>query len=447
MIFTEPKINPLIVKTLGVLLLSLSIKLFYLSAISVSSLMSPDSPAYQSLAEGILTGQSYGSISEPVQGGFPADLQRPPGYPLFIYLVTTGKRVSSFQVAVIQIILSSLLAAALCFSISNLLSPYIGVMAGFFYAIDWVTTINSPLFMADTIYTVIINTCLIAWLYYFSYPKLYLIFIGGVLLGVAALIKPTAQFIIIPLILVLIMQAHRRLVSILLLIVIYALLTLPWMLRNSRQHGIFTLSSIAVVSLDFYVAEGALAGDKMTLTNTTALDERMVKKAVYWDSLEVSPAVRKKMMEEEAWKVIRSHWLIVIKQSFEGFIRTCIGTGAATFKSALAHDPGTFQNRLWGTILPLIQIGFYWILAAYAVLTQRKFFVVNNTVFSLIVLTLIFSLLPSAMALGNARFRTHATPMLCLLASIGFINFLRQVRTFSLPLRNDKAKQKDNLSY
>ena len=425
---TLSKFNSILAKSVGIFLLALIIKLAYFSLITPASLISPDSHAYQSLAEGILKRQIYGSISEPVQGGFPADLQRPPGYPLFIYLVSTEKQISSFQVAVVQIILSSLLAAALCFSVSKLLSLHIGVIAGVFYAIDWVTTINSPLLMADTLYTVAINTCLIVWLYYFSYPKLYLIFIGGVLLGVAALIKPTAQFIIIPLILVLIIQAHRRLISILLLIVIYALLTVPWMLRNNRQHGIFTLSSIGVVSLDFYVAEGALAGDQLTLTNTTALDERMAKKETYWNSLEVSPVTRKKMMEEEAWKVIRSHWSIVIKQSFEGFIRTCIGTGAATFKSALVHDPGSFQNRLWGTILPLIQISFYWVLAAYALFNQRKIVVVNSIVFKLILLTLIFSLFPSAMALGNARFRTHATPFLCLLASIGFISLLKHVR-------------------
>lgn len=421
------RLNQLIVKSLGIFLLALVIKLAYFSLITPTSLISPDSHSYQSLAEGILTGQPYGSISEPVQGGFPADLQRPPGYPLFIYLVSTGKQVSSSQVAIFQIILSSLLAAALCFNLSKLISPHIGFTTGFFYAIDWVTTINSPLLMADTIYTVAINACLIIWLYYFSYPKLYLIFIGGILLGVAALIKPTAQFIIIPLILILLMQAHRRLISVLLLIAIYALLTVPWMLRNYKQHGIFTLSSIGVVSLGFYVAEGALAGEQMTLTDTRALDERMLKKSTYWDSLNVLPVERKKMMEEEAWTVIRSHWPTVIKQSLQGLIRTCIGTGSATFKAALAHDPGSFQSRLWGTVLPLIQISFYWVLAAYALLNWRKITAVTRIQFKLIVLALIFSLLPSAMALGNARFRTHATPLLCLLASIGFISLLNPV--------------------
>jgi 4-amino-4-deoxy-L-arabinose transferase-like glycosyltransferase len=417
----------ILAKSLGVFLLALIIKLAYFSLITPASLISPDSHAYQSLAEGILTSQPYGSISGTVQGGFPADLQRPPGYSLFIYLASTAKQVSSSQVAIFQIILSSLLAAALCFCASQLISPHIGIIAGFFYAIDWVTTINSPLLMADTIYTVAINACLIIWLYYFSHPKLYLIFIGGILLGVAALIKPTAQFIIIPLILILLMQAHRRLISVLLLIAIYALLTVPWMLRNYNQHGIFTLSSIGVVSLGFYVAEGALAGEQMTLTDTRALDERMVKKSTYWDSLNVLPVERKKMMEEEAWTVIRSHWPTVIKQSLQGLIRTCIGTGAATFKAALAHELGSFQNRLWGTVLPLLQISLYWVLAAYALFNQRKIVVVNSIIFRLIVLTLIFSLLPSAMALGNARFRTHATPLLCLLASIGFISLLKQI--------------------
>lgn len=423
-------INPLIVKSMGVFLLAVSIKLVYISVISSSSLTSLDSAAYQSLAETLLNHHPYGSTSNTVQGGFPADLQRPPGYPLFIYLISRGKQISIFQIAVIQVILSSLLAAALCFSISKLINPQIGIISGIFYALDWVTIIQSPLLMADTLYTIAITACLIVLLYYFSCRKLYLILLGGVLLGIAALIKPTAQFILVPLLLILMIESRRSFINILLLLITYAVFTVPWMIRNYQKHEIFTLSSIGTVSLAFYVAEGVLASEKMTLTDTTALDERMAKKELYWHSLNVPPAERKKMMEEEAWTIIQSHWIIVIKQSLQGLIRTCVGTGTATFKAALAHNSGNFQPRLWGTILPLFQIILYWILAIYALFNMSKINDIDKTRLSLIVLMLIFSLLPSAMPLGNARFRTHAAPLLCILASIGVSSLMAQLKSF-----------------
>ena len=163
----------------------------------------------------------------------------------------------------------------------------------------------------------------------------------------------------------------------------------------------------------------------MTLTNTTVLDERMSRKEPYWRTLNLPAVERKKMMEEEAWTVIRSHWPIVVKQSLQGLLRTCIGTGAGTFKTALTHDPGSFQLLLWGTILPLFQIVLYWILAAYGLFSASKPNVITKTALSLIVLTLICSLLPSAMPLGYARFRTHAAPLLCVLAAIGLAAILK----------------------
>ncbi len=38
---------------------------------------------------------------------------------------------------------------------------------------------------------------------------------------------------------------------------------------------------------------------------------------------------------------------------------------------------------------------------------------------ALFVLTMFFALIPSAMPLGYSRFRTHAAPLLCIMASVG----------------------------
>lgn len=414
----------LLIKCLLIFFLALTIRLAYLSLITPISLITPDSSAYKSLAEEIINGQPYGSTAGTIQGGFPADLQRPPGYPFFIYLVSLQKRVDVFQLAVIQSFLSSLFAGVLCFSVSRLTTPQIGFMSGFFYAIDWLTIIHTSLLMTDILYGIVITGCTIVWCYYFSYQKLFFLLSGGVLLGIAALIKPSAQFIIIPLLIVLAIQPRRRFISILLLLMMYTLLTVPWMIRNKQEHGIFTLSSIGAVSLSFYVAEGALAGEQLTLMNTSILDERMVKKGLYWNTLKVLPPERKKMMEEEAWSVIRSHWFVVIKQSLQGLIRTCIGTGSATFKNALAHNPGQFQLFLWGTLLPLFQVVLYWTLAAYGLFRVSKNNIISKPALSFIVLTLIFLVLPSAMPLGYARFRTHAVPLICVLAAIGVANLV-----------------------
>src|SRR5262245_8048503 len=74
----------------------------------------PDTAGYQGLANSLLSNWTYATEAPAgAPGGFPADLQRPPGYPFFLYLINPSSGVNQWWVAFVQSMLGGLFAALL----------------------------------------------------------------------------------------------------------------------------------------------------------------------------------------------------------------------------------------------------------------------------------------------------------------------------------------------
>ncbi|HEX5083208.1 MAG TPA: glycosyltransferase family 39 protein [Blastocatellia bacterium] len=367
---------------------------------------------YHGLSNSLLANWTYVDKSIPAQFGFPTDLQRPPGYPFFLYLINPSSGVNPARVAFIQSILGGIFAVFLAMMATRLANARAGIMAGLFYAFDWVTIIHTPMLLAETLYAIALTGAVLVFAFYLRDLKPACSMLAGVLLGAAALIKPVAELQLGAFVLAWVVQPRRR-INGLAFILGFALLVTPWMVRNYQRHQVYALSTIDASSLYFYIAHGAESG-----LQGRDLAQRINAAEADWNARSLSQAEKKEMMNDEAWKIIRQRWATVIKQSVIGFARTCLGTGRETLvKSGGAKGGGI--SSFWHTVLPLTQIGLLWLLAIAGVGSFWRAGLAPRPVVCLFAIVVLFALLPSASPAGYCRFRVHAVPILCILAAVG----------------------------
>lgn len=394
-------------------------RMAYLKAIPNDRLTATDSVAYEQLAQTIKNNTPYNSSAVGGPGGFPADLNRPPGYPFFLTIINNGDTASRYKAALAQVILGSLFASILFLLIGRLFSYRVGIITALLYAIDWVSIIHTPIIMADVIYTFPLTLSVLCLAFYIrdKNSSLWLPLLTGLLLGISALIKPAAQLLPVGFILVILFIPKKRLG--LLFLITYFALTIPWMTRNYVKHGVFTLSEIGTSSLYFYNAQGVFEYDSAFNIDTGNLENRVDKLSDEWNAKPLSPNERAKAMQEESWNIITDHFGTFLIQSTVGFTRTCIGTGKKTVLMALSKE--SEGSNLFLVIIPLAQIIFCWLLAAFGIIACLMFKTVPKKYLILFALVIFLSLLPSASPVGYSRYRTHSAPIILLLSSIGIV--------------------------
>ena len=410
---------------LAIFVLALSLRLAYFNLVADGPLGNPDSPAYAALGDSLKGNKDYHTTRAGGPGGFPGDLQRPPGYPVFLALTNPSSGVNRQWTAIVQSVLSALFVIILTIFIGQVVNNLVGLMTGAFYACDWVSIIHTPMLIAETLFTVVITAAVFCFAYYLLKHQVLLAALAGGLLGVAALIKPVAQLVLIAFFLGWLFQPKRRWGGIVFLVVYMSCIT-PWMYRNYLRHQLFTLSAINTVNLYFYTAQGAAAD-----YSWRELEIRINALDIVWKEMPYPPIVRKQQMEEEAWKLIKQNWSRMIKQSVIGFVRVCLGTSRETLFASFRdyHQSGL----VWHTVVPLLQIMILWIGAlAGGWVAHRERFLPPAVLVLLISTVLLVSLAANGLV-ANSRFRVPVTPLLCFFAAIGSFHFLTRFATDKHP--------------
>ena len=402
----------------AIFVLALSLRVGYEALVWNGPLGNADSAAYGDLAASIAHHQPYHTKQSTGPGGFPPDMQRPPGYPAFLAAINfcsaTATTISHHRSSLAQCILGAAFSALLAWLVATLTSTWIGLLAGCFYATDWVTIVYTPLVISETVYTVMLGSAVLIYALALSRYRYSLYLAAGALLGGAALVKPAAQVVVAAF---LIGWACRRPIRLsgLLFLVTYLACVLPWMMRNEAEYGVFTLSEIGTANLYFYTAEGSrhsypvqdLAGNQIN-ADVTNLDRA-------WRAQALTPNERTRQMRHEAMQIIRSHWPTVLRQAMLGFVRTALGTGSVTAADSMNVMPGR-AARVLLNVLPLAQACVLWALAILA------FFAVGFLRWEyrvLLMATIFCVLLPAAAPSAQSRFRVPAVPEICALAAAG----------------------------
>ncbi len=219
--------------------------------------IAPDTPSYLGPAYSILEGRGFlGS------GGLP-ETMRTPGYPLFLATcMLLGMETSGVG------ILQHLLLAALAFGIYYLARTIgapkgLAFLANILYGIDFPSLQAANRVLTEVLFTLIlffVGWVAVRWTKEGCDVRPAGAALAGFLGGLSALVRPISVFYILPLGVVLWLSAkEKRIVNLVVLTICFSVLPLAWALRNQKEAGLFSLSSITGESLLFWRAAGALA--------------------------------------------------------------------------------------------------------------------------------------------------------------------------------------------
>jgi 4-amino-4-deoxy-L-arabinose transferase-like glycosyltransferase len=408
---------------IALLVFALALRLGYLALVWTGPLGNADSAAYKALAVSLSHGGPYEAQEGAGPGGFPTDLQRPPGYPAFLAVVNAHGVVSNYRTSVIQCVAGAVFVALLTFLCSLITDSSVGVLAGLFYATDWITIVHTPMVIAETIYCITLGLAILVYILALEKRRASLLLLAGLFLGISALIKPAAQLVLFAFVVGWIFQRNRSWKG-LLFLVTYLACVAPWMARNEIKYGVPTLSEIGTADLYFYTAQGSLhvypisdvAGNQIT-NDVNRLDKE-------WRAQALSVPQRSTQMRHDALRLMANHWPAVLQQAAIGFARTCVGTGFVTVSDSMGKPPGSIP-RLLLAVLPMAQVILLWAIAIYGFFSPA---VLSRGVRFFLAASILCVLLPSAAPLAQSRFRAPAVPALSVLAATGVI----QLRVRSL---------------
>lgn len=391
---------------------------------------------------------------------------RPPLYPVFtagIYKVF-GSR--PWVILLFQIMLDAASCLILFLTFSRLFSPGIAFAATLFFALNPYQALSSIVICCEQLFMLI----LFLSVYFFtgafiSEPdkrKTLCFGLAGVSLGAGALVKPIIQYLPFLLVFFLLILYRRRLTSALrysaVLILAFSFLLLPWMIRNHREFGFFSLSvsgsynlmmlnTAPMISLrdhkrlDVVKAELNAEADRMMIAegkNPPMLTP--FEKGVYWKRL--------------ALKYIKESPLVFARTYIKGAVSIFITLGSSTFETMLHLDKdkaarakekartrwGIFQSFFSGNSVVFLFIVFG--LGIYLFLTYLGAVVGFRPAWKqydgvvlwfFLVMAAYFVLVTGTAGLAAARFKIPVLPFLFPFTAIGLEHLYGKLKTWKRP--------------
>src|SRR3989344_3451396 len=246
----------------------------YFSSITVENpaaeeypIVSGDSEHYAQLGNSLLTRHAYEEVP-----GVPFR-SWPPGYPALLagVMAVSG---SMTGVVVIQILLSAL-AATLIFRMARAVVPAAyAVFPAIIYAIDPMVVFSDTAIRTDGIFTSLLILAVYIAFWEKRFGTIVRWGLSGFLLGIATMIRPIAEFLVLVLPAVYIFNAWRgidrdppRFKAVGVFIAACVVVLLPWMLYNQKQFGSFEVSSLGGHNLLLYDVRGFLAWRELAKTD------------------------------------------------------------------------------------------------------------------------------------------------------------------------------------
>jgi 4-amino-4-deoxy-L-arabinose transferase-like glycosyltransferase len=256
----------------------------------------------------------------------------------------------------------------------KLFGDRVGLIAGLIVAVDLLSMSLQLALMSETVFTFLLLVCVYFLIEHLKTGERKQLVMSASAYSLAVLCRPIAQWFFLIMIGLLFFrfrsQRSKALQRSLILMAIYALAATPWIIRNYRVTGTWTLNSLTTIQLETWAA--AIEGEMKGLVLGSNYQEyaervdRMIaeRQLGYSDALEFRRQI--------AWQVIKEHPGIAVKLPLRGFIRlfggvtgvgiwgySDSGTGAA---SVLVHGQiGEAVRRLFsqGVMRVVVLVGQY----------------------------------------------------------------------------------------
>jgi hypothetical protein len=406
-----------------VFILAFGIRWIYLEGAVRGLLGSPDTFAYEGLAESIHE-RTYQTDKQAGPGGFPADLQRPPGYPFFLFLVNPRMPVDRVRTAELQSLIGACFAVGLALLVAGLLGHGAGLLAGLLYAIDWATILHTPLVLTDMLAGILCGLAALLYGYYLKTSKSVFSALAGAALGLSALVRPSNEFLFFAFLLAWLVQPRRRKLG-LVFVLTFTATVAPWMIRNYHRHGVMALSAIDTAALYFYVGQSAAQDISMSdASGGTELNAMVLQMDAEWQQKVMLVAERRREMNKEAWMLIRQYWRKAAILSAAGTIRLAFGAGRGTLAASVPGISG--KQTLLLSAYGAAEVLALWCLALLGLFAGFRKASAQRSIIVLLASSVFFILLPSCNILGYIRYRVPAAPVLCALAGSCALSLYRR---------------------
>jgi 4-amino-4-deoxy-L-arabinose transferase-like glycosyltransferase len=384
-----------------VLALAIAIRLaFFLvarpwdEAVVASRVVTGDSIEYNGIASNILRDFDFRSSYE----------WRCPGYPAFLAAIYGIFGIKPWLVVLVQLLLG-VASVALVYAVGmEILGPGAALLGSLVYTLDFATVQNILPHLPDTLLVTLLLGSVWMLLRGVRRDRMMDLVFGGILFGLAALVKPIAQYLpvlAVPWILFFSGRGWKRAMAMaLVLCFFFALTVLPWVGRNFALYGHASMSAQPWYSMLYYnVALTEMARTGKTYDQVKGeLSELAGREGV--NGIE-NPYSQAELYKKMAVRYIRNHPLPFAIENAKGVVRMFTNTNLGkTTLLGMAVAISLALGYLLASVgaLRLIQSGEY---AALALLSG---------------VPLYFTMLTGV--IGGSRYRLPLMPFISLLGGV-----------------------------
>ncbi len=423
--------------------------------------------SYVLLASGLVNGCGFAPRFGTRCG--PPELERTPGYPLF--LAGIQNRTAT---RIVQDVLGGLICIAVAIFAWRQWGFLAGIIAELLIGFDIASILSGNTILSDTLFAALVTSALLLS----SLPagtlnlkRAVAILCAAILIGLAMLVRPIGQIlIVVPPVALLFFRASPTRKSLLIAasLILSGMSIFLWSYRNYRKSGNWIFSSVSAVNLYAYRAAGVIAYEEhrpfdqvrsdflrslshasnFTISNNDAEVRGAQRKhsEPTWSTWGMTFDANPVEMRNRGLKILLAHPWAASIVTLKGLLRNCFGVQRQTLGGFLfgpRFDPG---RRLRGTgfdrkilallsypgllALMLIQsliLAFTWLGVALACCRWRE---ARASRQSLIAVPFLFAALLLVAAAGpeaSDRFRVPAMPALALLAGYGWSAKVRRM--------------------
>ncbi len=251
-----------------------------------------------------------------------------PGYPLFLSIF------SSENLKLI-IFCQFLLLGISQFILFKLIVQYTSTKVAYFGLILFLLESSTGLESFNLLTETLFNFIFVIFLYLFGNIKARnrVLYLSGLVLGLALIVRPVGQILLIPLLLMVTFKTWRRQAVFLLLIAVAVSST--WIIRNQVVFGVPQLSGIQSLNLLQFEGAGAFAKEnRISLREAQASELRLEINKV-GEAASIQTLVDYRV--DRGIKLIISNPTGFIKLHLEGAIKILTGPGSANISKLTSH--------------------------------------------------------------------------------------------------------------
>jgi 4-amino-4-deoxy-L-arabinose transferase-like glycosyltransferase len=376
--------------------------------------LEPDSRGYRALANHL-----PGDLWSPSRSLLRLSVDRGPGYPLFLRLVSpVGSHVNLAAIVLAQCIVGGALTVYLVAELGRrLFAPFVGISAAALLATDPLSIGHGALVLTETLYAALLVGTLFAFERTVRTQSMRWAAGTGGLFAASLFVRPTLVYFT-PFLAVgfaLVLRNRRAWLLGLLAFMVAAVPVGSWYVRNDSVGGGFTFSTIEAFNLFEFRAAGAVAAEQhIAIQVARAQLQAKYAKQLATTNLATLDAVRRRAGIHE----IVTHPRGYVSTAGHALGRAITGAGYPYVERQLPPTIG-HSTRNAVTELSVWNMELMYALAIGGIVTalwRRKWFAL-----ALLGLPTVAYLVLSAGPETYSRFRVPVQPMICVLAGVGAV--------------------------